>query len=382
MWVQLFILICALWGLNLYPEIGNEIQRKYARKKYIIFMMVLFCLQSGLRHIAVGPDTFAYYQMFNEIRAMSWNSLIDMFIRFIENDEGKDPGYKILQYLFAVVIPSYRFFLIAIAVFFFTAMGNFLYKYTNSNKEVLVAIALYQCLYYSFMSITGLRQTIATGFLLFAIPYIIEKKWTTAFILFLLAVSQHKSALLFAGFVILPMIKKPRWLLLFTFIAFIPMFKFGGKIASFLMSGTRFEQYSMYLEGFEGAGAYSFTAFILLLGICLFIKSKQMTNANSYGYIFINAIAISILLTPLTMIDPSNMRIVQYYSIFALITLPQFITILSKKYPLNIHIIIFIILGIYTVFGLQYEYGFFWQDMSLGSNYGLNIKFNEFDLNK
>ena len=381
MWLQLFIFIVALWGLKTYPENGNVYQQQKARKKYIILIMLLFIIQSGFRHLAVGTDTFSFYQDFKEIQQMSFTDLVNSFVNFVRTDEGKDPGYKILQYLFATILPSFRLFLLSIAIFIFFALGKLLYRYTNSNKEVLVAVALYQCLYYSFLSITGLRQTIATGFLLFAVPYILEKKWGKALLLILIASTQHKSALLFVPFLALPYIKNSRNLIICAFIVFFPMWKMGNSIAVFFMSGTRFEQYAMFLEGFDGAGAYNFTAFIVLLVVGLFLKNRQVTSINQYSYVFINAVSVAFALTPLTLIDPSNMRIVQYYSIFCLISLPHLLTSIKRNGgSFDLHMIVFFVFSLYTVFGLQYDYCFFWQDMRLGSNYGLSVPFNEFDI--
>ena len=134
MWLQLFIFIVALWGLKAYPENENVYQQQKARKKYIILIMLLFIIQSGFRHLAVGTDTFSFYLDFKEIQQMSFTDLVNSFVNFVRTDEGKDPGYKILQYLFATILPSFRLFLLSIAIFFFTALGKLLYLYTNSNK--------------------------------------------------------------------------------------------------------------------------------------------------------------------------------------------------------------------------------------------------------
>jgi len=104
--------------------------------------MILFIIQSGFRHLAIGADTFTYYEMFEEVKNMKWNEIISSFFDFIYTDEGKDPGYLILQKIFASVIPNYRLFLIGVAALFFTALGQLLYKYTHSNKEILVAVCI------------------------------------------------------------------------------------------------------------------------------------------------------------------------------------------------------------------------------------------------
>lgn len=378
MYIQLLIFILAYCSYLVCKK-NNILQNNIVRKNYIIFIMILFIIQSGFRHLAVGDDTFAYYEMFEGIKHTSWNDVIRDF--FSGSQTGiKDPGYNILQKSFASIIPNFRFFLIAIAILFFTSLGKLFYKYTNSIQEILVTVALYQCLYYSFMSITGIRQTIATSILLFAVPYLLDKKWLKGAILIILAATQHKSALLFCGFAFLPYIKNSRLLLISAFIGFIPMLLFGGQIAEFFIEGTQFEQYSNYLNQYEGAGAYSFMVFILLLSACLFFQNRHICMIGAYNYIFINAIAIALFLTPLTMINPSNMRIVQYYSIFALITLPLFCTVYNNKVNFNAYEIVFLVLAIYTVCFRHTEYGFFWQNMQLNSVYGFRGFFNDFSL--
>lgn len=83
----------------------------------------------------------------------------------------------------------------------------------------------------------------------------------------------------------------------------------------------------------------------------------------------LNAVAVAIMLTPLTMINPSNMRIVQYYSIFGLIALPWAVKNMNiSSNANNSYIIVSILLTIYTI-SRNSPYAFFWQNMALGANY-------------
>lgn len=359
---QFVILILAFFAASWFKETGSEQNRRRQRKNYIFFMMSIFVLQSGLRREDVGPDTGQYKMFFYESISRTWSDYFSSFRDFIRFDEGKDPGYYLLNKLFGEVFPSYQLFLIFIAILFFTALGKLLYKYLNSNEEILVALSLYQCLFYSFMSITGHRQTVATAFLLFAVPHILNKKWIKAGLLFALAITQHKSAILFGVFFALPFVCTMYKKLIIASAAVFPvMLRFGGSVALFFMEDTRMEQYANYLEEYEGAGAYFFAAFILLLAACLFWKGKSLADQNDSNKVFISAIAGAVVLTPLTMINPSNMRIVQYYSIFSLLILPQFLTTIKSSFrSFNIHSIIFWFFAFYT-FLRPISYYFFWE---------------------
>lgn len=370
MYIQLLIIILGFFALKWFPQVGSEAYQAKQHKKYIIFMMVLLILQSGLRHVAVGADTYQYFiNHYVEVERSSWSSLWQDCLVFYNERVGKDPGYHLFLKVIQIVLPTYQLYLLGLAAFVFYGLGRMLNSYTKSNYEVLLAMALYQCLYYAFFSITGLRQTMATGFLFLALPYVRERKPLKFAILVLLAATQHKSALLFCPFYFLPMFKHSRLMLKASFVTFIPMWIYGKVFAGYFLMGTTMEQYSAYLSGYDGAGAYGFAAYILLLGILLIINHKKIVLSERSPDMILNAVAIAIMLTPLTMIDPSNMRVVQYYSIYALIALPWAIKHMSFGKDVNSrYLLVTLLLTLYTMIR-NTPYAFFWQEMALGSNY-------------
>lgn len=379
--LQLLIFILLIFGVSYYSQNSiNDRDNDKSHKSFIIYAMVLFILQSGLRNVAVGTDTYAYYLDFESVYYLSWDSVLDPFFIFITTGSGKDPGYLILVKLFVSIIPSYRAFLLLVAISFFFSLGRILYKYTKSNYEVLVALALYQCMYYSFFSITGIRQTIATSILLFAVPYAIDKKKWKFILLVFLAATQHKSALLFLPFYFLGYIKNTKRVMLLAFVSFIPMLLFGGAIAKYLTSGTVFEQYAGYLEGSEKAGAYTFAVYMILLCVFTVVKMKTINSESLSNYIFVSAVAVALALTPLTAIDPNNMRIVQYYSIFGLLILPKICGAYSQSTKdRNLYIVLFVFFGIYTLVRNN-DYAFFWQEMQLPEVYNASGTITDSDL--
>lgn len=370
MYIQLLIILLGFIALKWYPQVGSEANQAKQHKKYIIFMMILLVLQSGLRHVSVGADTFNYYNIFLDVQSSSWYSLWQDCLNFYYYGMGKDPGYHFLLKAIQVVLPTFQLYLIGLAIFVFYGLGCLFKRYTQSNYEVLVAVSLFQCLYYSFFSITGLRQTMATGFLFLAIPFVSKRKPLQFFLLVLIAATQHKSALLFAPFYFLQLVRNSRAMLIAAFVSFVPMWIYGGRVLGDFMAGTTFEQYAGYLDRNERAGAYGFTAYILLLGALLVYYYKKIKLDNHVGVsIILNAVAVAIVLTPLTMIDPSNMRVVQYYSIFALFALPWVVSKIDFfKNIESRYIVVALLLTLYTM-SRNAEYVFFWQEVSIGTNY-------------
>ena len=104
------------------------------------------------------------------------------------------------------------------------------------------------------------------------------------------------------------------------------------------------------------------------MGILLIYYHKAVVTSIPDTNLVLNSVAVAIVLTPLTMIDPSNMRIVQYYSIFALFALPWVISKMNFANAKDRYIIVAILLTIYTLTRGS-EYAFFWQEMALGANY-------------
>lgn len=86
--------------------------------------------------------------------------------------------------------------------------------------------------------------------------------------------------------------------------------------------------------------------------------------------IIYNAISIAIIFTPLTWIDSSLMRIVQYFSIFILVFVPYVINNLFRDYQTRtVVILVLTILFITVIIMRNVDYAFMWEQMQLDSNY-------------
>lgn len=366
--VQIVILIL----IYLYYQIQKNqygIYDNKGRRNLLVFSGILIILQSGLRNFAIGADTYAYFDIFKNVEELSWEEILFSFKETYIEGEGKDAGYIILQKIFQLFLPDYRCFLIFTITIFIHSLFRLIYKFKISLPGILISVSLYYALFYSFFSITGIRQTVAAAITLYLVPYALNRKFFSFFIPLLLAATIHKSVLIFALFYYFPIIKNCNLSIKFAFICFLPMWVFGQSIGKYLIAGTIFDTYEAYLDGkVETNGALGFSVLILLVGIlCLkFINKTKSTEWNP----FIHAIAFAIFYTPMTSIGPSQMRIIQYFSIFLLILLPKLIKEIYAKYNTNSHYetLVFIFFSFYAIFK-QYQYAFFWEPMHLGANY-------------
>ena len=205
MLLQIVILILTF---SLYYDFKNKtnirIKIDLYRKKLIQFVCILLIIQSGLRHLSIGADTYGYALMYNQVDNDSWENIWNAFVKYYmagATDKGtKDLGYTLLQKFFCSIGFNFRFFFIFVAVFFFVAYGRLLYKYTRTMEEIIISILLYEALFYSFYSITGIRQVIATAGVLYIVPYAIDIQSIKFFVGLLIFATIHTSCLLFIPF--------------------------------------------------------------------------------------------------------------------------------------------------------------------------------------
>lgn len=371
--IQLLVLMLALlgaWYYSLLPA-ATPIRENRNRKNYIIFICIILILQSALRHVAVGADTYAYYLKFEEIKLTSWQEIWENFRSVYVLGEGKDAGYPLIQKVFQFFSGEYRIFLFFVAVIFFSSLGYFIYTQTKYISDVFVAIAIYEVLFYSFFSITGLRQTLATAFTFWGLHFIRQRKLWQYTLLIICAAFIHKSVLLFYPFYFIARLNRPRQLLAASFVIFPVMFVFGRSVAGIMALLSAQDNYMGYaLSDANPTGAVDFSIFLLGCGILGWIALRNAKQRDSDMPIIYNAISIAIIFTPLTWIDSSLMRIVQYFSIFILVFLPYVINNLFRDYQTRIvAIVVLTALFVSVIIMRNVDYAFMWEQMQLNSNY-------------
>lgn len=371
--IQLLVLVLALLGAWYYSSLpaSTPIRENRNRKNYIIFVCIILILQSALRHVAVGADTYAYYLKFEEIKLTSWQEIWENFRSVYVLGEGKDAGYPLIQKVFQLFSEEYRIFLFFVAVIFFSSLGYFIYTQTKHISDVFVAIAIYEVLFYSFFSITGLRQTLATAFTFWGLHFIRQRKLWQYTLLLICAAFIHKSVLLFYPFYFIARLNRPRQLLSASFVIFPFMFVFGRSVAGIMALLSAQDNYMGYaLSEANPTGAVDFSIFLLGCGILGWIALRNAKQRNNDMPIIYNAISIAIIFTPLTWIDSSLMRIVQYFSIFILVFLPYVINNLFRDYQTRtVVILVLTILFVTVIIMRNVDYAFMWEQMQLDSNY-------------
>ena len=342
---------------------------KSFRKEYIFIISVVLILESGLRNWAVGADTYAYYLGYEETRLYSWSFIQQITLNYYVHGIGKDPGYVAFVKLSQYVLPHYQLFLLSIASIFFLSLANFIYKNTERLSDAVYAYVLYSCLFFGFFSLTGHRQTIATAAALYGYELIKKRKMLTFFLLIILASSIHKSVLIFLPFYFIAPLKETVLFCWGGLLLFPLLMVFRTQFSQILKDMSGYGEYGIY----EGANTSTFTLMLLLVTVVSLWRIKIVLLENEKIRPVYNAFIFAVYFTPLTFVNPSAMRVVQYYSIFMLLLLPSVInsfTVESKStgrvvYFMSLSLLVFLFINA----NMYSEYKFFWQTMEFGENY-------------
>ena len=366
MWLQLLLIFIAFILFQIIQSSGDTPKQRH---NFIVFLTIALILQSALRHLAVGADTYAYYMKFLEVEQNSWQSIFrKMYETYILND-GKDAGYALLEKCFSSIIPSFRAFMFFVAIVFFVPFCRLAEKTLKSSGEVFLFFCLYQAIFYDFFSVTGMRQTLATVALLVGVKYI-EKNQLIRFLLIALIASLiHKSALLIIPFYFIAKIPKSKYVLLFSLLALPFIIPRARELALLMAEISASDQYMHYIDNsYETSGAINFLLF--LAGGSLLITFAKWRNSSSVPDLYVNACALGLLFAPLTWIDPTLMRVGQYFSLLTLLAIPKAIyNFGADKSTRNIIAYSLFLLIIVTIIRHAAPYTFFWNEMQLGANY-------------
>jgi uncharacterized membrane protein len=333
------------------------------RFQYVIVVSLLFALQSGLRHANVGADTQAYYIMFTEAQDSTWDDVATRFSDVYINGIGKDGGYDVFQWLASFICPSYQCFLLLIAGLFFIALGTFVYRNTASLADCMIALVLYSCLFYSFYSITGHRQTVATSGALLGYELIKQRRLVWFVLLMTLMATIHASCLVFIPMYWLYSSRYAKILLVGSLILCPILLATGSQVLTSIKTNIA---YSDYHSQYDGLTPYTFTLLIVTTALVSLWRIGLVTAMRRDTSPYFIALAMAIVTTPLVWFDPNAMRVVQYYSLFLLVLIPAVANSFSNQSHRGIRFeplcALLIILVALSVKGESYVgYKFFWQ---------------------
>lgn len=335
------------WGLLL---IRHEIPSR--RAWFVSFATIQWIVLSGFRDVTVGADTAQYKALFLQSQTLPLGAFTDRFFEIVFT-ESEDPGFYLFQRLIQYVITDYQVYLVLIAMIFMIPLGYFIYKYSS---EPLISFLLFSVLFYEFFAVTGLRQTVATALVvLVGYHFVRARKLGWFLLLVCIAMTIHKSSLIFVPFYFLANKQLTKAYLMTMFGVIVGLFVFRNSFFDLLVQVSGYETYS----AMEGAGAVNFSLMLLsVLFVALWRKDQILAN-NPSAIHFFNALLLAACLLPLTFLNPSMMRLVQYFSLFLLLMIPEIVGTFERRERLVVYYSAVMLLGLLFIREAP-VYSFFW----------------------
>ncbi|MGN0538237.1 MAG: EpsG family protein [Candidatus Fimenecus sp.] len=326
---------------------------EHKKRIFIGLTTVSWILISGLRGLTVGDDTIVYRDRFLRTANTSWRSLFKNYYFVYVNDEGKDPGYSVFEKIVQIFTDNYQVYLVVIAVIFFAVMAWWIYKY---SAEPCLSYLIFSSFLFAFYALTGLRQTLATVLVVFIGTKLIEERKFWRFLLVVaVAFTVHKSAICFLPFYFLSRLPVNKWTVSVVAIITPVVFRFNEEVFRVLGFLVGYEY-----DELENRGAYGFTFMYLAVTVVMVIFLKHFRNICENYKMYYNALFLGLLFLPLVFVNPTAMRVVQYYSLFLMLSIPQLLKCFDKKLRFVVYVIIVTALLLATNV-YQYTYYFFWQ---------------------
>lgn len=331
--------------------------------RFVKFGCLLLILESGLRHISVGPDTRQYYSSFYSVMEMDWSTVLAGL--FVDKTEFRDPGYDILVKAFATIIPSWQIFIFAGASLYYYSLGRLMSKYCSSCTSAFLGFTLILALF-NIIALSGLRQMITMALSMLVIESIMDKKWNKCIIFTIVGSLLHISFLFTLLFIPFVYIKGSfqHTIHLISLFVFPLIGIFSRNVVSYLASFSANDYYMNYAEKTNEVVGYTFTVIVFLLSLFIYIRHKSIetqSDDNVSNAKFLQPAAILMTLSaPLILQDGAMIRICQVFSIYLVITIGNIVDC-SRNKKLE-YILMFVFLCFY-IFRTKTEYYFFWQSV-------------------
>ncbi len=328
---------------------------KKSKKIFCFIATLSWIIISGLRGLSVGADTYRYASMFENVMQTSWVEILSNLKYYLSSGATKDPGYDLFVKICQIFVSDYQVYLIIVAFIIFVPMGMWVYKYSS---DPFISFVMFSGLFYSFIAITGIRQSIVMSIVIFIGYDLIVKKKTIPFIVMvLIAASIHKVALLALAFLIIQKLKVTNFRMLIMIITSAILFLFKNSYTQVASSILGFENYAIQQEG---TNPITFTVLYVVLVAMTIMYAYKNNNLDTESSMQIYAVLVGLMFLPMLFVNQSTMRGLQMFSIFMMLLIPKlFDRIFNKKSQWLARMLLFTVIFV-LVYRNNPHYDFFW----------------------
>lgn len=322
-----------------------------SKKRCVVLISIILALFSGLRSWWMG-DLIKYYTLYLRCSGPDWLTAL--------TEDSANLGIRWFFHYANVLGISYDNCILLIAVFASATLGILVYRYSPSPYW---SYLMYIAMGFYIFTYSGLKQTIAMGFVILAAMAMFEKKFWKFVFWVCFGSLFHAPALIFlAAYPFCRQRLNMRYLLVVACLA-AAMFLFRAPIVNF-MTSLYYDDKDAVMATTEVGGRFMMMGLIIVLGIVL--RPLRQWD-ETYLQVF-NLMIVAAALQTMSVYDNVFTRLTDYYYQFIVLFLPMMLqsghsqarALPNHRYEVRYwppEVYILLGLGI-TLFALWYYNGF------------------------
>ena len=294
----------------------------YISKKSVCFCIgVITFLLLGLRSTTTGGDTELYYFDFLEIDTSSLSSTLNY-------SPMKDIGFIAFEWFIKNLGGTFRTVLLINGLIFGAAIGIVFYR--RSDNPGLSYLLLFSFNLFQF-SLSGLRQTFAIAFFIFAIMFYEDKKYIKSSILMLLAGAFHLSAFILVTIPVMQLLLKRNGVIRYSIPIVLMVFLLRNQIAIILSNFLNSISDRMSTDVVAEGSGLTMTIVVIIIYAFSVLFALPYYNRNNQDTMDFALMLFAVLFEALVPAHPIFFRIAFYGLWVISVFIPRIIRVVFQK---------------------------------------------------
>lgn len=327
--------------------------------QFAIFAFLQLFFIAGFRSYDVGVDAEAYIGLFNVLKGMSFNQIMDFEIYY-------EKGYMILNHIIQYFTLNDQSILITTSFIIISSIIVLIYKY---SEEMFLSVYLFITLTFYYSSMNIIRQYVAMAILTYSISFVKKRKIIPFTLIVFIASLFHSTALIFLIVYLFPLFKFSYKKTLITISATTIITIFLFPIIGFIL--TKIPQYQEHI-GYLGSNKLASILKTAVL-LCIFLfglsfkyhehekpdkickintitefedMSKEIVIKNSDENIFSFMILIATMISLVSIRMSILGRVSEYFALYSIIYIPNVINKIKSNNIKNLVVFVVVLFAL------------------------------------
>ncbi len=288
---------------------GIEEQNKKLASRYFLVITLSILVVVPAFRTNIG-DTYVYKQSFE---SMGSKTFLDIFNDFA------DVGYYIFTFYLYKISSNPQIMIFTTALITQVCYFKFFYKYRSYLE---LEIFMYIASGYFFVTMNGIRQSLAAGILVLATKYLIERDLKKYLFLVIFASLFHQSALIMILIYFLIESKpfsKTTFIMIAGSVIGVMLFNELMPLLFKLLQGSNYEHYEQVFKDGTEQGANILRVFVAIVPVILaYLKKEDLVKYENINF-FINMSIINLIFMIFSLKTWIFARFTIYFNLYYLI---------------------------------------------------------------